>query len=409
MTALTTQPALDEFIHDFVTPAELSSTIMPVIDKMLVRQPEHALPSASAADASQLTRAVAAAFFSAWQQDTSALLQGKLTTTLINNSRSPNAACRSGAVALFAALAQHSSAAALETACTELSAPIRTGKTSSADQRVALFAMLGALPPSASVLATALGQLGKETNEPAADALLQRAVVPHLAALLASGSAPDVAALVKAMTEGKPFIRRGAYLALGSAIWSLPAEATLDIKVAKSVHPALTAGLKLGTAATTEALVSAALLLGPLRSQGGLAADELASLTALGAKPSMLLSERVYRRLGSSEDEAWLVRALAGLLEHHADRWQSDAALQCVLSDLSGLIYQARPHRPATACGHRGPALQRAQGCSHGDSVDDRCASGPGGAHGRRWPLRRPADAGQAAGDGGRRGCADAT
>lgn len=281
-----------------------------------------------------LTGPVAAAFFSAWQQDASALLQGKLTPTLVNNSRSSNAACRSGAVALLAALAQHSSPTAIEAVCTELSAPIRTGKTSSADQRVALFAMLGSLPPSStissSVLVTALGQLGKETNEAAADALLQRAVVPHLASLLSEGGSPDVSALVKAMSEGKPFARRGAYLAVGAAIWPLPADVTIDVKLAKAFQPALSAGLKLGTAATTEALVSAALLLGPLRTSGGLSSDELAGLTALGAKPSLLLNERVYRRLSSSEEETWLVRALAGLLAHHADRWQSDAALSCV-------------------------------------------------------------------------------
>ena len=302
-----------------------------------------------------------------------------MMATLITNSRSPNGACRSGAIALFAALAQHSSPAALDAACTELSAPIRTGKTSSADQRVALFAMLGSLPPSpalsAGVLATALGQLGKETNEAAADALLQRAVVPHLTAALASKSAPEVGGLVKMMGEGKPFVRRGAYLTLGSAIWSLPAGATIDGRLAQSVHPALAAGLKLGTAAITEALVSAALLLGPLRSHGGLTTDELAGLTALGAKPSMLLSERVFRRLSTDEDESWLVRVLAGLLEHHADRWQSDRALQCVRWHPSKLIGQTGYRRTSPTRRCRGPALRRTQGRSGGASLDDASAS----------------------------------
>lgn len=209
----------------------------------------------------------------------------------------------------------------------------KTGKTSSAEHRVALLQMAALFrcndSTSSVVVETLPGLLAKEGNEGALIALCA-ALSPHLAFSLTSnatiGSASTIA---KELVGAKVSTRRALSNAVGEAIWTVhtqqsqfsqAGEAFLQT-IMPSLETALTSASGNQPANSTgflEGFVPVALALGPLRNSPAVSklADSpaLVDILAVSPKPSFVLNDKVYTRLPAAEDEKWLLRSLEGVI-----------------------------------------------------------------------------------------------
>lgn len=218
--------ALNDFVATEVTDEDVTKTVRPQMEKMLLRSPEVALP-------------IVADFFSAFgtspsakgdapgsSADLSAHVQ-PLLPSITSASRSTNAATRSKTCALFSVLIARVQSDTVRAISDELLNLLKSGKTSSPEQRAALFAMLASCPAGSSVspvIADSLAAiLPKETNEASLAAALN-ALAVHEAWCLNSDQAlsPSVPkALVKGLQEAKAPLRKAACLAVGTLLWNI--------------------------------------------------------------------------------------------------------------------------------------------------------------------------------------------
>ena len=202
----------------------------------------------------------------------------RLLTPTLNSAKSSNHLVRTSSVALFNVLVKRTSSPAdLEHTVTELLSLPKAGKTTGPDHRLALYTMLGAIPPSefisTQIAQTSLPLLAKETHD-ASVAALGSSLVPHLVqSLRAASLAGNIASVAaKEMTSTKPAVRRAFCSLVGSALWELD---TLDTAaaaaLAKAVIPSFETNLKTvsgnplnAVAGPLEGYVATAILLGPL-------------------------------------------------------------------------------------------------------------------------------------------------
>lgn len=201
----------------------------------------------------------------------------------MNSSKSSNPIVRAGATQLFKTVVSTvSSDADLKHALDEILALPKTGKTTGPDHRVALYTMLGNLPPSQAVSPTVVelcpALLAKEPHDGAISALAA-ALSQHFGYCLRENIAiPSTvqSMIAKEMVNIKPTLRYAFDVLAGSVIWDLndittPAASSF----AQAVLPSLEAGLKTLTATPAsssavplEGYIATALLLGPYHRSG---------------------------------------------------------------------------------------------------------------------------------------------
>ncbi len=281
----------------------------------------------------------------------------RLLNPALNNAKSSNHVVRAGSIALFKVLIKlNSSSADLEHTVTEVLSLPKAGKTAGPDHRLALYTMLGSIPPSepvsSQIVQTGLSLLAKETHDASVSAL-GSSLIPHLVHSLRAASLPsDIASVAaKEMTNAKPVVRRAFCSLVGSALWELGnIDTTASITLAKAVLPSFETNLKtvsgnpLGAVAgPLEGYVATAILLGPFaRSKqfGSFSSlifvmfvpydpslpDDvishnatLQSIFTAHPKPSFLLWDKVYQKLSGEEEETWLLRASEAALAFSKD------------------------------------------------------------------------------------------
>lgn len=179
-------------------------------------------------------------------------------------------------------IAKIQDAAELKHTLDELLALPRSGKTAGADHRVALYTMLGFLPPSEDISRTISEAgptlLSKETHD-GAIAALSASLARHVVFCLSENiqlPAATQTAIAKDMNSSKPALRRAFSALTGNVLWKLgdlKTEAALQF--AKAVLPALEASLKTVAASPAappagplEGYIAVALLLGPYHASG---------------------------------------------------------------------------------------------------------------------------------------------
>ncbi|RDX47550.1 ARM repeat-containing protein [Lentinus brumalis] len=307
--------ALHDFIHTFVTPEDFNTTILPAMEKALLRSPEISL-------------SVIADFLPAYSHPVDGDSFRRLLNPALNNAKSSNHVVRAGSIALFKVLIKlNSSSADLEHTVTEVLSLPKAGKTAGPDHRLALYTMLGSIPPSepvsSQIVQTGLSLLAKETHDASVSAL-GSSLIPHLVHSLRAASLPsDIASVAaKEMTNAKPVVRRAFCSLVGSALWELGnIDAAASITLAKAVLPSFETNLKtvsnnpLGAVAgPLEGYVATAILLGPFARSKQF--DDVISHNATlqtiftaHPKPSFLLWDKVYQKLSGEEEETWLLRA----------------------------------------------------------------------------------------------------
>lgn len=379
------QIALNDFFAATVKSDDIEATFLPTFDKMLLRSPEVAL-------------SVIASFFTSLPTTSlpSPAVRAKLLPAVASPAKSVNPTTRTASIHLFKVLFVSSTSSTegdVLAAAKEVYAPLKAGKTSSPDHRTTLFTMLAALPASptlsADLITLTLSLLPKESND-LAIASMMRVVALHLPTSLATGSAltaPQLAALIKGMQEPKPTIRRSLVLTVGTVLWSFDSEGDKVGEAAKAfavgMLPALETALKTVTAnplnspaGPLEGYVAVAALKGRMGKWGVKTIGRFCTTPSLppelthwhaddficanpviqgvlttGAKPTFLLWDKVYRKITSADDEAWLTCALEAILMADGDKFVKDQALRfgvfrSVRSHLLTTVLLAEPPSP---------------------------------------------------------------
>ena len=341
---------LGDFFSDFVTQEDLEKTVVPPIEKGLLRAPEVVL-GVVAPLLSLLSKEI----------DLSKILASHLLKPLLSNVKSTNPAIRAGVLTVFkAASARSYDAKVLEQVSDEILSPLKLGKLASADHRILHAEMLENAPLNSSVsvkIVTGLAPIAaREGNEGALTAetrLLGRAV----AQLLKDGSDVPKAVtevFVKGLADKKVPARRLWLLQTGEILLSFADNSQpVDKNVAQFAESIATPLgdtwseiLKNPPAAAQSGLVVGAYVFATLSYQI-LATLDTAGIKALlkktavskeslvaEPKPSYLLNHRVFGRLTNNDDCRWFLRALAAVVDDVA---KSSSEIQVAWSQ--ALIY----------------------------------------------------------------------
>lgn len=348
------QNAFDDFVSAFVTPEQLTSRILPSMEKMLLRSPEAVLPTMNA-------------FFRQFADSatTSSIFSSKLSISLLTASKSTNASTRTASVELFSTLMQKlEKQSDYEKIVDEYTSLLSSGKTSSADQRTTLFSMLSTKPDSQVNLATASEKilnscttvLAKEANENALIAMMTCISIYLPSSSGKSAVKPLASALAKAMQDSKPAIRKPVVSGVGKCLWSTQVE-QIDDSFLAAILPALETNLKNASAnpltnpaGPLEGYVAVALFeslnspkLGEPHScslranfdgrvdAARLASPVLQSILAHGVKPSFLLWDRILKKTSTMDEEVWLLRAMSAVVRRRQTQIEESSSLMYAL------------------------------------------------------------------------------
>lgn len=355
------QTAFNDFFAATVKVDDIAQTYLPPMEKSLIRSPETGL-------------AVLGAFFNALDAElsTSPALRLQLLPAILAASKSTSAPTRTAAVHLFSVLYGVGDEVDLLPVHEQIAALFKGGKTASPDHRTTLYTMLASLPTSpklsSDLVGTVLSLLPKESNETTVAAMM-RVVAFHLPAAILGGNAlpaAQITALVKAMQEPKPNIRRALHSTVGSALWALESDKEkvnpAAVALAEGLLPGFESALKTVTAnplnspsGPLEGYVAVAVLKGRLGRWGVKKIGELLSNAASpsrlvltryridefiaanptmqglytpGAKPSFLLWDKVYRKANSQQEEIWVAHALEAIIVADEEKLIKDAAVR---------------------------------------------------------------------------------
>ncbi|OJA10082.1 hypothetical protein AZE42_06300 [Rhizopogon vesiculosus] len=309
--------ALRDFIRTCVTSSDLTATVLPAMEKALLRSPEYSL-------------SVITDFLLAYSHTLDSHTFKKLLTASLNSAKSNNPIVRTNATGVFKVLiVKDVGSTNVNAALTDVLALPKTGKTTGPEHRLTLYAMLATIPPSAEVSGTIVQTVSqllvKETNDPAVGVLasIMAANLTHI--LKGNMQVPaDISTIIaKEMSNPKPAIRRAFISITGSTLWNVD---TLDTDAALAFSTEIISALETNLKTVTtnpltasigplEGYVALALLLGPLAKTGKFADivsrnTSIEVLTGTQARPSFLISNKIYQKLTDAEEEMWLLRAV---------------------------------------------------------------------------------------------------
>ncbi|KAI0448810.1 armadillo-type protein [Xylaria acuta] len=318
---------LRDFFFDFVTLDDLEKDIVPPVEKGLLRAPEVVLDIL----VNLLTLLPRDGI------DLSKVLDAHLLKPLLSNVKSSNPNIRDSVLAAFKqAAARTSDIKAMGNIVDEIAGPLKSGKLASADQRVLHANMLQVLSFSsadATKIVTSLAPVAaKEGNEAALGAELSVLSQAAIRLIQDDAEVPKSAvdAFIKGMGDKKIPARRLWVLRCGDVLLSMTdSEKALSAHASKFAEAIITPLLdnwaeiiKNPAAAAQSGLITGAYVLAALATpvlsriessavQSKLKKAEIAKESlSLDSKSAFLLNHRVYGRLSTDDDHAWLLRSL---------------------------------------------------------------------------------------------------
>ncbi|KAI0471162.1 armadillo-type protein [Xylaria cf. heliscus] len=322
--------SLRDFFSDFVTLDDLEKDIIPPVEKGLLRAPEVVLDIL----VNLLT------LLPPNGMDLSKILDTRLLKPLLSNVKSSNLSIRESVLAAFKqAAARTSDVKAIGHIADEIAGPLKSGKLASADQRVLHANMLQVLSFSsadATKIATSLAPVAaKEGNEAALCAELSVLSQAAICLIQDSTEVPKSAvdAFVKGMGDKKIPARRLWVLRCGDVLLSMADdEKPLSAHASKFAEAIITPLLdnwaeviKNPATATQSGLITSAYVLAALATsvlsriesptiQTKLKkADIVKESLSLDQRSAFLLNHRVYSRLSTDDDYAWLLKSLRAI------------------------------------------------------------------------------------------------
>ncbi|KAN0130768.1 ARM repeat-containing protein [Lactarius tabidus] len=308
-----TMTSFTGFVKIF-TNTDLQDTILPAMEKALLRSPEYALP-------------VANEFFLAYPRLLDVGTFRRILVLIFSCAKSANPEIRANSNTLFKITTEKASDESKEAAVEELLKLAQAGKAIGPDRKVlyTMFSFLSTSVQVSSIMVKSIPSLlAKETNEVALP-ILASSLTNHLAFYLREDLPfPDelLKLLVTEMQSNKPPIRRAFVTLAGTTFWDLGHLRTANaVALARAVFPAFESSLKSVAAnplnsvgGPVEGYIAAAVLLGPF-SRSGVFEDTISQNATVQAivsssRPSFLVWDKVYQKLTDVEEETWLLRAV---------------------------------------------------------------------------------------------------
>lgn len=310
--------ALLDYVGEFVGKTELEKDIIPVTEKMLLRLPDNTLQ-------------IVISILTKYKGDLEGIIT-RFISALVSVTKNQNPDVRALGPLFVQTVVKANDEFGRAFDWTPFANDIinipKTNKTASPDHRSTLFTLLNYIPTgdevSKSITETLPPLIAKENNDGAIQSLTS-ALSPHLAHAISTGStsASTFTPLISALSSTKPVVKRATGACVGQAIWSINDFATIEPFV-KMILPAFDAELKV---MTTNALTApAGALVGyivvaamsHLATLEGVSSDvkafkesqNMKAITTLGAKPSFVLNDKVYKKLTSYTEETWFRRSL---------------------------------------------------------------------------------------------------
>ncbi|KAG5928579.1 hypothetical protein E4U42_000387 [Claviceps africana] len=333
---------LADFFNTFATIEDVETSLVPAIEKGLLRAPEVVLAGVLKPFVSSLPD----------NFDLSTTLHSKLLKPLLLNIKSSNPIIRGGAISAFRAIVvKCSDLQVLEHIVDEIATPLATGKLPAAEHKILHSEMLQCTPLSSRSAAKVLISLStvsaKEGNEAALAAETSALAHAAIMTLKEGGDLPKpvVDAVAKGLADKKPASRRLWLLRTGAILRSCEAvTATSGLTAfADAVTPKLIANLQevmanAATAAQNGLVVGAYILtaLSPAMMQQFPDSSTRAALSkasipshalSLAAKQSFLLNPRVYSKVSAEEDLQWLSQALFSAAQTFDNESNADVTL----------------------------------------------------------------------------------
>ena len=317
-----------DFFTTFVNEKDLQASLVPALEKALLRAPEVVLNDVLCQMLLPLPSSI----------DLTGVLAHHLLKPMLSNLKSSNENIRKGVVESFSQLANRcSDEAGLKKIVQDVLAPLASIKATPADQRALLSRLLMSLPSSVSYsggLSDSLAELaGREPNE-AALAVEVPALAHHayfeVDAIHTVRSEKVINAFAKGLSDKKPTVQKIWALSAGNLFWQMSQKAPYDAFITKFVEALLPLLLNIYKEAVANPLPSA---------QSGLVVaahvtisqleffeasikdramkDALrkakvfdSALLGVSSKASILLNNKVYTKITDPEDLTWTVRAL---------------------------------------------------------------------------------------------------
>ncbi|KAI1811390.1 ARM repeat-containing protein [Poronia punctata] len=325
--------AFHDFFAEFVTLEDLTTDIIPPVEKGLLRAPEVVLD----------VLAELLGLLPGDKYDLSKILTQNLLKPLLSNVKSSNPRIRDGVFAAFQeAVARSKDAQAIERVAEELLGPLQAGKIASAEQRALHASMLHILPLSssgASKVATGLASLAaKEGNEGALGAELLGLGHAVTCLLQQHAEIPKsvIESFAKGLSDKRIPSRRLWALRSGEVLFSAQVDAeSLSENTLKFVEAIVTLMFtswaevtKNPAAAVQSGLITSAYVLAALAAQvlprvqspsvqtQLKSVDVVTECLSLDPRSGLLLNHRVYSRLSTDDDCKWFLRSLQAVYTH---------------------------------------------------------------------------------------------
>jgi len=334
--------ALRDFLS-FATAEEFESEVLPSLEKGLLRSPEILLNDLM----SPLLRSLPSNI------DLSRPLLEKLLKQFLSCLKSTNPSIRTGAVSAFkVAVSGSRDAATLEKIAVEILNPLKSGKVTSADQRVLYAQMLDSIPSSnalSNLVPIGLSSLvSKEPNEAAMAAIIST-FVHHLSTGLRGDMTIEKSvtdAISKGLTDKRPAVRRTWFIKIGDMVWDILGEPspalrqfcqgiagklldTLSEISANPMPPAQNGLIVAAFVVVAVVLDRVSLWNDPKIVPLVKTADIAEICLSTTPKVSFLINFKIYSKLSTDDDHRWAIRALAATAgyviyeKRHADLWAS--------------------------------------------------------------------------------------
>lgn len=313
---------MSDFFESFVTEADLTSELLPPLEKAILRSPEVVFSALVPSLFSSLPAEI----------DLSEILHSRLLKHLLSSMKSNNPVIRQGALQSFESLLFKSrSESLLLKVVGEVISPLKSQKVTSPEHRAVYAQALSAVSPSddisKDIVQGFLPVFARESNEVALEQGI-RAFSKHLTHLLQSKAKINddvVSSIVKGCSEKKITFRKSWQLNVGQAVWQVDSTTLASPEVEPFITRLLAKLKEMFKEVLSNPLPSAqngALFtayvyiaifgrLSALETFDKAAWEELVGQSMVfQPKPSFLLNPRAYSKLASQAETQWAVRTL---------------------------------------------------------------------------------------------------
>ncbi|KAL1855477.1 translational activator of GCN4 [Paecilomyces lecythidis] len=354
---------LSDFFTSFVTYEDLTSDVLPTLEKAILRSPEVVLGGLVPPLCSSIPEEI----------DLSEVFYSRLLKPLLSSLKSTNPAIRQGASLSFASfISKCKTESWLGKVTSEIVGPLKTQKITNADQRAVHAEVLSSIPCfvdiSQEIVRGLVPVFSKESNEPALEKEIE-AFCKHLEFLIRSKvtiSDDVISTLVKGSADKRVPFKKLWQLNVAGLLWSMDDGVLLDSqnqslisqfvgKLKDTFNDAVSNPLPAAQSGSVAGAYAFIALSGRFKDKEDTAsswANIVKQSMTLTPKPSFVLNPKVYSKLVTLGDFQWETRALASLATEQgfiqADPVARNSWAQAFLYAITGTEVSAKAREEAS-------------------------------------------------------------